>query len=101
MLPTCFSSTSAARSERAANFASWAKEALAKLADGIRPQLIVILSDVKCPAWTASCCCARSRGLGRLAGEYGAAPFITKPIDFTAPAAAADTVGAHYDTVRG
>ena len=47
------------------HFASSAKEALAKLADGIRPQLIVILSDIKCPVWTASCCCARSRGLGR------------------------------------
>jgi CheY-like chemotaxis protein len=28
-----------------------ADEALAKLADGIRPQLIVILSDINMPAW--------------------------------------------------
>jgi CheY-like chemotaxis protein len=81
------------------HFASSAEEALGKLADGIRPQLIVILSDINMPGMD---------GLGllrevkqrhtdlpvimvtaygdderrRKASEYGAAEFVTKPVDF-------------------
>jgi CheY-like chemotaxis protein len=81
------------------HFAFSALEALDKLADGISPQLIVILSDINMPSMdglallreiktrrpdmpvmmvTAYCDDARRR----LAGEYGAAEFITKPVDF-------------------
>src|SRR5262249_78004 len=81
------------------HFAYSGEEALDKLAAGIEPQLIVILSDINMP---------QLDGLGllreiktrrpdlpvmmvtaygdderrRLAGEYGAAEFITKPVDF-------------------
>ena len=48
------------------HFASSAEEALAKLADGIRPQLIVILSDINMPGMTALPCCGRSRNRGRI-----------------------------------
>jgi CheY-like chemotaxis protein len=83
----------------ALHFADSAEEALQMLADGIRPQLIVILSDINMPGMD---------GLGllrevkkvrpempvmmitaygdderrRRASEYGAAEFLTKPIDF-------------------
>jgi CheY-like chemotaxis protein len=83
----------------ALHFAGSAEEALQMLADGIRPQLIVILSDINMPGMD---------GLGllrevkksrpempvmmitaygdderrRRATEYGAAEFLTKPVDF-------------------
>jgi CheY-like chemotaxis protein len=83
----------------ALHFASSAEEALQMLADGIRPQLIVILSDINMPGMD---------GLGllreveksrpeipvmmvtaygdderrRRASNYGAAEFLTKPVDF-------------------
>ena len=81
------------------HFAQSAEEALGKLADGIRPELIVILSDINMPGMD---------GLGLLrrikeqradlpvimvtaygdderrqtARKYGAAEFVTKPVDF-------------------
>ena len=78
------------------HFACSVEEALQMLADGIRPQLIVIRRTSICPAWTVSACCARSRpempvmmvtAYGdderrRRASEYGAAEFLAKPVDF-------------------
>ena len=81
------------------HFAQSAEEALEKLGDGIRPELIVVLSDINMPGLD---------GLGllqkvkqrhaelpvimvtaygdeerrRKAHEYGAAEFVTKPVDF-------------------
>ena len=49
----------------ALHFADSAEEALQMLAGGIRPQLIVILSDINMPGMDASACCARSRNRGR------------------------------------
>ena len=81
------------------HFAISAEEALDKLDNGVRPELIVVLSDINMPGMD---------GLGllqevkrrradlpvimvtaygdeerrRMAREYGAAEFVTKPVDF-------------------
>ena len=81
------------------HFANSGKEALDKLATGIEPQLIVILSDINMPVMNGLELLREiktrrpdlpvmmvtaygddeRRGL---ASEYGSAEFITKPIDF-------------------
>jgi two-component system, response regulator, stage 0 sporulation protein F len=80
-------------------FAYSAEEALAKLADGIRPQLIVILSDINMPgmdgltllreikkSWpdlpVMMLAAYSDDERRRLAGEDSACGFITKPVDF-------------------
>jgi len=81
------------------HFAYSGEEALDKLAAGIEPQLIVILSDINMPVMDGLELLreikARRPDLPvmmvtaygdnerrRLAGEDGAAEFITKPVDF-------------------
>jgi CheY-like chemotaxis protein len=80
------------------HFASSGEEALDKLAAGIEPQLIVILSDINMPVMDGlellreltrrpdlPVMMVTAYGddeRRRLAGEYGAAEFITKPVDF-------------------
>jgi CheY-like chemotaxis protein len=81
------------------HFACSGKEALSKLAAGIEPQLIVILSDINMPVMDGLELLRQIKtrrpdlpvimvtAYGdderrRLAGEYGAAEFITKPVDF-------------------
>jgi CheY-like chemotaxis protein len=81
------------------HFAASAEEALEKLENRIEPQLIVILSDINMPGMDGM---ALLRDIKkrwpdlpvmmvtaygdderrRRAGEYGAAEFITKPVDF-------------------
>ena len=79
------------------HFACSAEEALDKLARGIEPELIVMLSDINMPGMDGlallrevkeSRCRSSWYGLygdeerRRRAKEYGAAFFITKPVDF-------------------
>ena len=81
------------------HFARSAQEALDKLASGIRPQLIVILSDINMPQMDELALLQEIKtrrpdlpvimvtAYGdderrRRAREYGAAEFITKPVDF-------------------
>jgi CheY-like chemotaxis protein len=81
------------------HFANSGEEALAKLADGIRPQLIVILSDINMPGMDGLSLLREVKERApelpvmmvtaygdderrQKASEYGAAEFITKPVDF-------------------
>jgi CheY-like chemotaxis protein len=81
------------------HFANSGMEALDKLATDIEPQLIVILSDINMPVMDGLELLRQIKtrrpdlpvmmvtAYGdderrRLAGEYGAAEFITKPVDF-------------------
>ena len=81
------------------HFAYSAEEALGKLAEGIEPQLIVILSDINMPGMDGLMLLREVKGRRpdlpvimvtaygdeerrRWASEYGAAEFITKPVDF-------------------
>ena len=81
------------------HFAYSSEEALDKLAAGIEPQLIVILSDINMPMMDGLDLLREIKtrrpdlpvmmvtAYGdderrRLAGEYGAAEFISKPVDF-------------------
>jgi CheY-like chemotaxis protein len=81
------------------HFAGSAQEALDKLAGGIRPELIVILSDINMPQMDGLTLLREIKtrhpdlpvmmvtAYGdderrRRAREYGAAEFITKPVDF-------------------
>jgi CheY-like chemotaxis protein len=81
------------------HFAYSAEEALGKLAEGIEPQLIVILSDINMPGTDGLMLLREVKGRRpdlpvimvtaygdeerrRRASQYGAADFITKPVDF-------------------
>jgi CheY-like chemotaxis protein len=81
------------------HFAYSAEEALEKLDTGVRPQLIVILSDINMPGMDGLALLREIKrrwpdlpvmmvtAYGdderrRNADEYGAAQFITKPVDF-------------------
>ena len=81
------------------HFAYSAEDALQMLADGIRPELIVILSDINMPGmdglallceikktWPAlpvvMVTAYGDEERRRQAREHGAAAFITKPVDF-------------------
>ena len=81
------------------HFACSVEEALQMLADGIRPQLIVILSDINMSGMDGLSLLREVKKLRpeipvmmvtaygdderrRLAGEHGAAEFVTKPVDF-------------------
>jgi CheY-like chemotaxis protein len=81
------------------HFAGSGEEALDKLANGVRPELIVILSDINMPGMDGLSLLREIKtqrpelpvmmvtAYGdderrRRASEYGAAEFITKPVDF-------------------
>ena len=81
------------------HFAQSGEEALEKLAGGIEPQLIVILSDINMPGMDGLTLLREIKNRRpelpvmmvtaygdderrRTAGEYGAAEFINKPVDF-------------------
>src|SRR5689334_7941345 len=81
------------------HFAQSAEEALVKLEDGVQPELIVILSDINMPgmdglgllqkvkAQHADLPLIMVTAYGdderrRKASEFGAAEFVTKPVDF-------------------
>jgi CheY-like chemotaxis protein len=81
------------------HFAQSAEEALGKLEQGVEPELIVILSDINMPGmdglgllrrikeWRADLPVIMVTAYGdderrRKASEFGAAEFVTKPVDF-------------------
>jgi CheY-like chemotaxis protein len=81
------------------HFAGSAAEALSKLDDGVRPELIVVLSDINMPGMDglgllqevkrrkAELAVIMVTAYGdderrRKASEYGAAEFVTKQVDF-------------------
>ena len=81
------------------HFAFSGEEALDRLTNGIEPQLIVILSDINMPGMDGLALLREIKtrrpelpvmmvtAYGdderrRIAGEYGAAEFISKPVDF-------------------
>jgi CheY-like chemotaxis protein len=81
------------------HFAQSAEEALDKLSDGIRPELIVVLSDINMPGMDGLGLLRRVKeqhadlavimvtAYGdderrRKATEFGASEFVTKPVDF-------------------
>jgi len=81
------------------HFAGSGEDALDKLAEGIQPSLIVILSDINMPGMDGMTLLRKIKerwpahpvmmvtAYGdderrRLAGEYGAIAFVTKPVDF-------------------
>jgi CheY-like chemotaxis protein len=81
------------------HFAASGEEALDTLANGVRPRLIVILSDINMPGMDGLTLLREIKtrrpdllvmmvtAYGdeerrRLASEYGAVEFITKPVDF-------------------
>ena len=81
------------------NFASSGEEALERLTDGIEPHLIVVLSDINMPGMDGLGLLRRIKeqradlpvimvtAYGdderrRKASEFGAAEFVTKPVDF-------------------
>jgi CheY-like chemotaxis protein len=81
------------------HFAGSGEEALGKLDDGVRPELIVILSDINMPGMDGLELLREVKqkrpelpvmmvtAYGdderrRRAAEYGAAEFVTKPVDF-------------------
>ena len=81
------------------HFASSGEEALETLAGGIEPALIAILSDINMPGMDGLALLGEIKKCWpdlpvmmvtaygdderrRIAGEYGAADFITKPVDF-------------------
>jgi CheY-like chemotaxis protein len=81
------------------HFAASGEEALDKLSNGVRPELIVILSDINMPGMDGLTLLREIKqrrpdlpvmmvtAYGdderrRRANEYGAAEFITKPVDF-------------------
>jgi CheY-like chemotaxis protein len=81
------------------HFATSGEEALNRLAGEIRPTLVAVLSDINMPEMDGLQLLAEIKqrfpdlpvmmvtaygdeGRRRLAAEYGAAEFITKPVDF-------------------
>jgi CheY-like chemotaxis protein len=81
------------------HFAGSAEEALGKLDDGVRPELIVVLSDINMPGMDGLGLLRRVKeqradlavimvtAYGdderrRKAAEFGAREFVTKPVDF-------------------
>lgn len=81
------------------HFANSGEEALHKLTDGVRPQLIVILSDINMPGMDGLTLLRQIKETlpelpvmmvtaygdderRKQAAQFGAAEFITKPVDF-------------------
>ena len=99
MSPSYSATSSAARRVRAPTSCISGEEALDKLAAGVEPQLIVILSDINMPGMDGLALLREIKmrrpdlpvmmvtAYGddesrRRAGEYGATEFLTKPVDF-------------------